>query len=156
MLELLRNGRIGADFSEWRVGAPFKFRGQDDAEERPPQTAAAASDRGDAAAAVDDEAADRDSRPPSETQSANGQPEDGVARDAGEADAAEGLSQPAPAAEIAVMSLTLIMLSLRSQCCSCDFGLPALALCSTACPHPWHGLKGHADIFNVFKVAAIS
>ena len=39
VLELLRSGRIAANFWEWRVGAPFKFKKSEDAEEGPPTAA---------------------------------------------------------------------------------------------------------------------
>ena len=48
-LELLRSGRIAADFWEWRVGAPFKFKNLEDADEGPPTADAAAADDDDAA-----------------------------------------------------------------------------------------------------------
>ena len=48
VLELLRSGRISADFWEWRVGAPFKFKKSEDAEEGPPTADAAAADDEDA------------------------------------------------------------------------------------------------------------
>ena len=117
-LELLRSGRIGADFWEWRVGAPFKFRGAEDAEEGPHATAATA-DKDDAAAAANGGVSvNTDNKPASGAPVADAQTADGMAQ-VGKAESGAADDQTECAAEAAV-SLTVAIVSLRHvmMCCA--------------------------------------